>query len=122
MLELSKKNDTLVNGYKRNLGDESKKDLKTRETDFGFHYELKISGYVKDDFNFYLNNNNLIVTTDKSKNSNRDVQLNKSEKHFYCYPSAYFKKTIPLPKGFISNEITVNYSNGILAFDLFKTK
>lgn len=89
-----------------------------KESETGFHYELKIPGYIKDDFNFYISGNHLVLTTDKSKCMMPDVV--KSLKHSYCYPSAYFKKIIPLPNKLIKKEISVAYKDEVLSFDLFK--
>lgn len=96
----------------------NKNDIKVLETDSGFQYELKIPGYMKDDFNFYISGNHLVLTTDKSKCMLPD-EVN-SVKHSYCYPSAYFKKIIPLPNKPIEKRITVDYENETLYFSLHK--
>ncbi|MFY0712684.1 Hsp20/alpha crystallin family protein [Seonamhaeicola sp. NFXS20] len=93
-------------------------DLRTSETDTTFHYELKIPGYVKEDFVFYIAGSNLVITTDKSKiNKENEVE---ERRHNYCYPSAYFKMKISLPKDIVRDRISVNYINEVLIFDLFK--
>ncbi|SFZ94476.1 Hsp20/alpha crystallin family protein [Flaviramulus basaltis] len=97
-------------------------DVKIKETESSFHYELKLPGYVKEDFNFYINkNDNLVVTTEKI---NKKVALEDevtNTKHSYCYASAYFKRNFKLPKNVVRDEISVDYKDEILSFDLFKT-
>ncbi|WP_370476623.1 hypothetical protein [Tamlana flava] len=109
---------------KKKLFEKSKLDnLKITETETKFHYELKLPGYIKDDFYFYLDNGNLVVTTDKSKLSESAQEENLSKKrHFYCYPSARFKIKIPLPNKPIKKEIEVDYTDEVLKFDLLKLK
>ncbi|MEL0456727.1 Hsp20/alpha crystallin family protein [Flavobacteriaceae bacterium SZ-1-7] len=112
----------LKDDLKENLFSISKlNNLKITETEKCFHYELKLPGYIKDDFNFYLDNGNLVVTTDKSKLSESAQEENFSKKkHFYCYPSARFKIKIPLPDKLIKKEIDVDYADEVLKFDLLK--
>ncbi|MEP3837641.1 MAG: Hsp20 family protein [Algibacter sp.] len=123
MSPLSKTNRSLSRAYKRYFSRTNENpNLKVLETDSSFHYELEIPGYVKEDFNFYVSRNNLVVTTDKS-NLNHDNKVDGiRKKHAYCYPSAYFKMRIPLPQKLLKKEILVNYKNKILSFDLFKYK
>ncbi|RED44915.1 Hsp20/alpha crystallin family protein [Seonamhaeicola aphaedonensis] len=113
----NKKRSTQLNKiglYSKSL----KNEIKVEESDSGFHYELKIPGYIKEDFNFYISGNHLVLTTDKSKCMLPD-EVNRS-KHSYCYPSAYFKRIIPLPNKPIEKRITVNYENETLYFILYK--
>lgn len=91
----------------------NKKEFKLKETEMGYHYEMEVPGYVKEDFRFYISGNNLVVTTEKEKNS-------ATEKHSYCYPSALFKMKIPLPKLPVDKRITVEYRDKILYFSLYK--
>ncbi|XMO86446.1 Hsp20/alpha crystallin family protein [Algibacter sp. AS12] len=123
MSPFSKNKQRLSRTYKRYFSKTNENpDLKVLETDSSFHYELEIPGYVKEDFNFYVSRDNLVVTTDKS-NLNQDSNENaEGKKHSYCYPSAYFKMRIPLPRKLLKKEILVNYKNKILSFDLFKLK
>ncbi len=100
----------------------SKNNLKVQETRTGYHYELKIPGYIREDFNFYVEGNDLVITTDKSKTSMAENSSDNRKRHHYCYPSAYFKMRIPLPSHIVSNKISVNYVDEVLSFDLFKLK
>ncbi len=93
-----------------------KKELKTHETDLGYHYELKIPGYVKEDFRFFISRNDLVITTEKEK---KTIETD-GTKRSYCYPSALFKMNIPLPKKAIKKEIHVDYIDEVLSFDLLK--
>ena len=52
----------------------NKSDVKITETEIGFHYELKKPGYIKADFNFYIDKDDLIVTTEKILNT-RDIHI-----------------------------------------------
>ncbi|WP_406683481.1 Hsp20/alpha crystallin family protein [Seonamhaeicola sp. MEBiC1930] len=99
----------------------NKNNLKILETESGYHYELKIPGYIKEDFRFYISRNQLVITTEKIKTFIKSLGNKVSKnKHSYCYPSAYFKMKIPLPKKLIKKEIFVNYKNEVLSFDLLK--
>ena len=97
-------------------------DLKIKETDSSFHYELKIPGYIKEDFNFYINSNDHLVVTTEKRNKRETVKNvdSRNNKHSYCYASAYFKRRLQLPKNVVRNEISVDYKDEILSFDLFK--
>jgi HSP20 family molecular chaperone IbpA len=94
-----------------------KDEIKFKETELGYHYELKIPGYIKEDFRFYISKNQLVITTEKEKNVEAVVD---KEKHSYCYPSVLFKMTVPLPKKPIEKKITVEYRNEVLYFSLYK--
>lgn len=87
--------------------------VQIKETESGFHYELKIPGYIKEDFRFYVSDNDLVVTTEK-----RSVEKGK---HSYCYPSALFKRRFPLPYSVKRDEIKVDYIDEVLHFDLYKS-
>tara|TARA_R110000868_G_scaffold88797_2_gene247452 strand:+ start:689 stop:1078 length:390 start_codon:yes stop_codon:yes gene_type:complete len=97
-------------------------DLRIKETDYSFHFELKLPGYIKEDFNFYINSNDhLVVTTEKRHKKEASINIDsRSNKHSYCYASAYFKRRFQLPKNVVRNEISVDYKDEILSFDLFK--
>lgn len=113
MLSLEKKDYSLTRSHNRYTSKNIKNtNLRIKETESTFHYELKIPGYVKEDFNFYVSQDYLVVTTGRSKMNGVG---NKNSKHSYCYPSAYFKINIPLPSKYIKNEILVNYKNEILS-------
>ncbi|CAH8285924.1 HSP20 family molecular chaperone IbpA [Mariniflexile fucanivorans] len=104
--------------------DTNPSDIRLTESKEGYHLEFEISGYVKDDFNFYLTpNNDLVVTTAKSKKTDSTEKVgNNVFKHTYCYASALFKKTFRLPSDIVKNEIFVDYKNHILSIDLLKLK
>ncbi|MBD0824370.1 Hsp20/alpha crystallin family protein [Aestuariibaculum marinum] len=94
-----------------------KTDIK--ETNKTYHYELKIPGYVKDDFNFYIAGDKLVVTTERRRH-NKEIEPNTPSRHSYCYPSALFKHKFALPDNIVRNKITVDYCDEVLSFDLFK--
>ena len=87
----------------------------------GNHFEMKIAGYIKDDFNHYIINNKLVVTTERIGNPNQ-ITGTKVSKHAYCYPSALFKKTFHLPDDIEKDRIIVDYKDQILSVDLLKSK
>lgn len=117
MLQLKKKEEILARRFRKYLDRSPKNtDLKIRETEAAFHYELKIPGYVKEDFNFYFEEDHLVVTTDKSKNN---VEATGS-RHSYCYPSAYFKRRIAVPDVIKKDVAMVDYKDEVLSFDLLK--
>lgn len=93
-----------------------KDEIKFKETELGYHYELRIPGYIKEDFRFYISRNQLVITTEKEK----IPDAADSEKHSYCYPSALFKTTVALPKMPIKKKITVEYRDETLYFSLYK--
>lgn len=93
------------------------------ETDSSYHFELKIPGYVKSDFNFYISQNDLVVTTEKRLvPETNEIEANKVSKHSYCYASAYFKRRFHLPDNIARDKIFVDYKNEILSFELLKSK
>jgi HSP20 family molecular chaperone IbpA len=96
-------------------------DFELRETNSSFHFELKLPGYIKEDFSFYISNGDLVVTTRKSKIKEAyNMASDKNTRHSYCYPSAYFKRRFQLPKNIVRDTILVDYKDGILSFDLLK--
>lgn len=92
------------------------------ETEKEYHLELEISGYIKDDFNFFITvDNELVLTTARSNETSlTENKSNNVIKHSYCYPSAFLRKTFRLPKNIVKNEIFVDYKNHILSIDLLK--
>ncbi|WP_445955652.1 Hsp20 family protein [Yeosuana sp.] len=99
----------------------NKSDVKITETEIGFHYELKKPGYIKADFNFYIDKDDLIVTTEKIQNKkNYNKSEHKHTGHSYCYPSAYFKRRFQLPRNIVKDKILVDYKDQVLSFDLLK--
>ena len=112
------KNEPFNRDFNRN---ENLSAIKFNETKSGYHFELKIPGYVKDDFYFYLRGNELVVTTERSKKTQvNDMETNKVQRHSYCYPSAFFKRTIDVPDDIVRDEIFFDYQNEVLKFDLTK--
>ncbi|GAL65907.1 hypothetical protein JCM19301_3592 [Jejuia pallidilutea] len=68
MLSLEKKDYSLTRSHNRYTSKNIKNtNLRIKETESTFHYELKIPGYVKEDFNFYVSQDYLVVTTGRSK-------------------------------------------------------
>lgn len=95
--------------------------VQIKETDEGYHFELKKPGYIKDDFNFYINKKVLVVTTERIKHGiESQTGDSKVVKHSYCYPSAYFKLAFHIPNDTDKDDFFYDYKDGILSFDLRK--
>ncbi|MFV0565106.1 MAG: Hsp20/alpha crystallin family protein [Flavobacteriaceae bacterium] len=90
-------------------------NLEVRETDSTYHFELKMSGYIKSDFNCYIKEEALVVTTERDQS-----KAETTSRHAYCYPSSYFKKRFRLPKNILKDKINFDYKNGVLSVDVFK--
>lgn len=112
-----------INNSNVSRENEVSKVVLTESTE-GYHLELEIVGYIKDDFNFYLTiNDELVLTTEKSKPIDvQEVRDNSIIKHSYCYASALLRKTFRIPKDIVKNEIFIDYKNNILSIDLLKLK
>lgn len=97
-------------------------EVQFTETNEGYYLEFQIFGYVKEDFNCYIKNNDLVLTTGRLDAASLDtIRETNTAKHTYCYPSAYFRKTFQLPKDIEKNKIFVDYKNHILSINLFKS-
>ena len=110
--------------YNQDLREKSNSSgIQIEETDESYHFELKKPGYIKDDFNFYIGKNSLVVTTEKIKGvSEGQIGENNVLKHSYCYPSAYFKIEFHLPNDIVKEEFFYDYKDEILSFDFLKSK
>ena len=97
-------------------------EVQFTETNDGYYLELQIFGYIKEDFNCYIKNNDLVLTTGRLDVANiSNTSETTIAKHKYCYPSAYFKKTFWLPENIAKHKIFVDYKNHILSINLFKS-
>ena len=120
-----KEDSNFKNGlYKRNSNKSfHAAEINVQETRTGYHIELYIPGYVKDDFNFYKCSSGLLITTERTNENNRNPTGNKNVfRHSYCYASAYFRKEVPLPENIGIEEFSYEYEDGILSIDLFKVE
>ena len=110
--------------YKKDLNESnSSSQIKMQETKTGYHIEIHINGYVKDDFNFYITSDGLVVTTERNKEINPNQKGDENIlRHSYCYASAYFKKVISLPHDITIEDFFFDYKDGVLSIDLFKFK
>lgn len=96
-------------------------DIHFTETKNGYHLEMEIMGYIKDDFNCYIKSKDLVLTTAKKQESSSNTLVEGGiTKHNYCYPSAFFEKTFRLPNDVEKNQILIDYKNHILSIDLLK--
>ena len=109
--------------YRTLKGKSNLAGIQFKETEEWYHFELKKPGYIKDDFNFFIGKNSLVITTEKVKNAEESsIEDPKTMKHSYCYPSAYFKKELHLPNDILQGEFIYDYKDGVLSFDFFKSK
>lgn len=116
-------NSTSYAMYKSNRRiDTNTSEVQFTETKEGYHLEFEIFGYVKSDFNCYISNNDLVLTTGRTEAPSITNNDDRSDaQHRYCYPSAFFRKTFRLPKDIAKNKIFVDYNNHILSINLFKS-
>lgn len=118
-----KKYDDVKNEFYDDDLKEKSSRVQIKETDKGYLIELKKPGYIKEDFNFYLDKKGLVVTTEKIKITNESqTGEHKKFKHSYCYPSAYFKMAFHIPNDTDKEDFFYDYKDGILRFELRKSK
>lgn len=98
-------------------------EVTMKEYDDHYQFKLKKPGYVKDDFNFNISKNKLVVTTQKFKGVDENhLEEKKAIKHSYCYPSAFFKMEIQLPDDIDKDQFLFDYRDGVLTFGFLKLK
>lgn len=81
-----------------------------KETDRDYIVEVAAPGFEKKDFNVQINDNQLIISSEKEiENEEKDEHFNKRE---FSYSS--FHRTFTLPEIVKADMITAKYDNGIL--------
>ena len=81
-----------------------------RETKDSFIVEVAAPGMKKNDFKVKLDNNQLIISSEREiKEEDRDEDYTRKE---YSYES--FQRTFTLPQSAIADNITAKYADGVL--------
>ncbi|MFH1319460.1 MAG: Hsp20/alpha crystallin family protein [Bacteroidota bacterium] len=94
----------------RGLDTETVPAVNIKETDSDYIVEVAAPGFEKKDFNVHVNNNQLLISSEKeAKNEEKDEHFTKRE--FSC---SSFHRTFTLPEIVKADKITAKYDNGIL--------
>ena len=91
--------------------------VNVKETTEGFQVELAAPGLVKEDFNIELDNDLLIISSEKKSESESEEKGKYTRKEF-SYTS--FKRSFTLPETANVNKIEASYENGMLLIKLPK--
>lgn len=91
--------------------------VNVKETDEGFQVELAAPGLVKEDFNIELDNDLLVISSEKKSESESEEKGKYTRKEF-SYTS--FKRSFTLPETADANKIEASYENGMLLIKLPK--
>ena len=83
-----------------------------RETNDAFEVEMAAPGMTKDDFKIELDNNMLLISSEK-QNESEEKESNQYTRREFSYQS--FQRTFQLPKEVVDAEkIEARYENGLL--------
>ena len=93
--------------------------VNTKETDESYHMEVAIPGMKKEDFNIDLNDNILTISSEK-KEEKEEKDGEKITRREFSYSS--FKRSFQLPENIKKNDISAEYSDGLLKLALPKTE
>mgnify|MGYP003572495932 FL=1 len=93
--------------------------VNTKETDESYHMEVAIPGMKKEDFNIDLNDNILTISSEK-KEEKEEKDGEKITRREFGYSS--FKRSFQLPENIKKNDISAEYSDGLLKLALPKTE
>ncbi|MBD0333433.1 MAG: Hsp20/alpha crystallin family protein [Chitinophagaceae bacterium] len=86
--------------------------INIRESNDSFHVELAAPGMKKDDFKVELDNNMLIISSEK-EDRHEENQDEKYSRREFSYQS--FQRTFQLPKDVVdADKIEAKYENGLL--------
>ncbi len=88
-----------------------------KETEDDYAVELAAPGLVKEDFNIELDNDLLIISSEK-KSENESEEKGKYTRKEFCYTS--FKRSFTLPETADADKIEASYENGMLLIKLPK--
>ena len=89
-----------------------------RENEDGYVVELAAPGLSKEDFNVELDNDVLIISTEKEVNNEVKDENGKYTRKEFGYTS--FKRSFSLPETIKGDAIEATYNNGILMITLPK--
>ncbi len=86
-----------------------------------YEIELAAPGLTKEDFKIELKENNLLISAETSTNvDSDDKQEKKYSRREFTFTS--FKRNFTLPKGTMKEDLTAEYTNGILKVEIKKVK
>ena len=88
-----------------------------KESTNGYILELAVPGYSKDDFKIEINNDLLVISSDRKNKDESGEKANVSRSEF-SYTS--FSKMFTLPDEADGEKITAQYENGILRLSIPK--
>lgn len=88
-----------------------------KETEDDYAVELAAPGLVKEDFNIELDNDLLIISSEK-KSENESEEKGKYTRKEFSYTS--FKRSFTLPETADADKIEASYENGMLLIKLPK--
>ncbi|GGX09270.1 Hsp20/alpha crystallin family protein [Aquimarina muelleri] len=88
-----------------------------KETDDEYTLELAAPGLIKEDFNIELNNDLLIISSEK-KIENESEEKGRYTRKEFSYTS--FKRSFTLPETANADKIEASYENGMLLIKLPK--
>jgi HSP20 family protein len=90
-------------------------NIKENEDKFGV--EVAVPGFNKKDFNIELNNNELIISSEK-KEENQEQEGERYTRREFSYQS--FRRSFTLPNTVDSDKISAHYKDGVLHVDIPK--
>ncbi len=93
--------------------------VNTKETDESYILEVAIPGMKKEDFNIDLNDNVLTISSEK-KEEKEEKDGEKITRREFSYSS--FKRSFQLPENIKKDDISAEYSDGLLKLALPKTE
>jgi HSP20 family protein len=86
------------------------------ESESGFHIDLSIPGFGKEEITISLDENNLIVTGEKNEEKvDQEKRFTRKE-----FSHQNFKRTFTLPENVNEDAIAAKFENGILKLELPK--
>jgi HSP20 family protein len=90
-------------------------NIKENEDKFGV--EVAVPGFNKKDFNIELNNNELIISSEK-KEENQEQEGERYTRREFSYQS--FRRSFTLPNTVDGDKISAHYKDGVLHVDIPK--
>lgn len=109
-------NDNFFNWPSLASGGSTLPRVNITETGDDFRVEMAAPGMKKEDFNIELDNDNLVIWTQRS-NQNKETEQNYTRREF-SYQS--FRRSFYLPNTVEADKIEAKYENGILMLTIPK--
>jgi HSP20 family protein len=91
------------------------------ETDDGYNAEIAVAGFNKDEMQLMLKDNDLIISAEKSEESNNDEEKEDSCRYL-CREIAHrsFKRVIRFPHPVDVDTLNAEYKDGMIKFSVSK--